>query len=155
MPSLSASSGSGSKSYRIDSKTHRSLLAYQGPKDDYSQKSPTAQSRPLGWRCCITVSCKPYVEAAMTSTLDQLRREWSTPCPSLTAVRERYFAHIKTDRYLLQEISSGHIKMRCTRLHDSIRAERVVYLNDLAEYLDSLVPTSHGETANVPTSNPR
>ena len=91
----------------------------------------------------------------MTSTLDQLRREWSTPCPTLTAVRERYFAHIKTDRYLLQEISSGHIKMRCTRLHDSIRAARVVYLNDLAEYLDSLVPTGHGETANVPTSNPR
>lgn len=91
----------------------------------------------------------------MTSTLDQLRREWSTPCPTLTAVRERYFAHIKTDRYLLQEISSGHIKMRCTRLHDSIRAARVVYLNDLAEYLDSLVQTSHGETANVPTSNPR
>ena len=81
----------------------------------------------------------------MTSTLDQLRREWSTPCPTLTAVRERSFAHIKTDRYLLQEISSGHIKMRCTRLHDSIRAVRVVHLIDLAAYLDNVAPTSVAE----------
>nr|WP_314400363.1 pyocin activator PrtN family protein [Pseudomonas lundensis] len=90
----------------------------------------------------------------MTTTLEQLRREWNTPCPTLTAVRERYFAHIKTDRYLLQEISSGHIKMRCTRLHDSIRAAHVVFLNDLAEYLDSLVTTKQKGTANFPTTNP-
>lgn len=89
----------------------------------------------------------------MTSTLDQLRREWSTPCPTLTAVRERYFAHIKTDRYLLHKISIGHINIRYTRLHDSIRAARVVYLNDLAEYLDSLAPTSQKGATHFPNSD--
>ena len=86
----------------------------------------------------------------MTSTLDQLRREWSTPCPTLTAVRERYFAHIKTDRYLLQEISSGHIKMRCTRLHDSIRATPVIFLQDLAQYLDALASGNTLQSNNNP-----
>ena len=81
----------------------------------------------------------------MTSTLDQLRREWNTPCPTLASVRERYFAHIKTDRYFLHEISCGHINMRCSRLHDSIRAARVVHLKDLAEYLDTVGPTTVAE----------
>ncbi|PMZ30148.1 transcriptional regulator, partial [Pseudomonas sp. GW247-3R2A] len=37
----------------------------------------------------------------MSNTLDQLRKQFATPCPSLTAVREHYFAHIRTDRHLL------------------------------------------------------
>lgn len=45
----------------------------------------------------------------MSNTLDQLRKQFATPCPSLTAVREQYFPHIRTDRYLLSEIKAGRI----------------------------------------------
>ena len=74
----------------------------------------------------------------MSPTLDQLRREWSTPCPTLSAVRQRYFPHIKTDRYMLHEINAGHIPIRYTRLHGSIRSAPVIYLHDLADYLDAM-----------------
>lgn len=73
----------------------------------------------------------------MSHTLDQLRRQFATPCPTLTAVREQYFAHIRTDRYLLSEIKAGRIALQVKRLHCSARAKPVVYLHDLAEYLDA------------------
>lgn len=73
----------------------------------------------------------------MSNTLDQLRRQFATPCPSLTAVREQYFAHIRTDRYLLSEIKAGRIRLIVTRLHNSARAKPVVYLHNLADYLDA------------------
>lgn len=72
----------------------------------------------------------------MSNTLEQLRRQFATPCPTLAAVREQYFAHIRTDRYLLQEIKAGRIALVVKRLHDSARAKRVVYLHDLADFLD-------------------
>ncbi|WP_339521774.1 pyocin activator PrtN family protein [Pseudomonas sp. EL_65y_Pfl2_R96] len=73
----------------------------------------------------------------MSNTLDQLRRQFATPCPSLTAVREHYFTHIRTDRYLLSEIKAGRIQLVVTRLHNSARAKPVVYLHNLAAYLDA------------------
>jgi hypothetical protein len=73
----------------------------------------------------------------MSNTLDQLRKQFATPCPSLTAVREQYFAHIRTDRYLLSEIKAGRIQLIVTRLHCSARAKPVVYLHNLADYLDA------------------
>ena len=73
----------------------------------------------------------------MSSTLEQLRRQFATPCPTLAAVREQYFSHIRTDRHLLTEIKKGRIKLTVKRLHGSTRAKPVVYLHDLAEYLDA------------------
>lgn len=73
----------------------------------------------------------------MNNTLDQLRRQFATPCPSLTVVREHYFKHIRTDRYLLSEIKSGRIPLVVKRLHNSARAKQVVYLHDLADFLDA------------------
>lgn len=73
----------------------------------------------------------------MSNTLEQLRRQFATPCPTLAAVREQYFAHIRTDRYLLTEIKAGRIALVVKRLHGSTRAQRVVYLHDLAEFLDA------------------
>lgn len=78
----------------------------------------------------------------MSDTLNQLRRQWANPCPSLTAVREHYFAHIKTDRYLLHQIRTGQIQLKVTRLHNSSRAKPVVYLHDLAAYLDAQTSTT-------------
>lgn len=73
----------------------------------------------------------------MSDTLDQLRREFTTPCPSLTDVREQYFAHIRTNRHLIKEIRAGRIPLKITRLHTSVRATPLVHLRDLANYLDS------------------
>lgn len=73
----------------------------------------------------------------MSDTLDQLRRQFATPCPTLSAVREQYFPHIRTDRYLLTEIKAGRIALLVKRLHGSARAQRVVYLHDLADFLDA------------------
>lgn len=73
----------------------------------------------------------------MSDTINQLREEWSTPCPTLSAVRQRYFTHITSDRYLLRKISAGHIKMKVTRLGGSAKGTAVVYLHDLADYLDA------------------
>ncbi|MEF9673480.1 pyocin activator PrtN family protein [Pseudomonas sp. PCH446] len=76
----------------------------------------------------------------MSDTLDQLRREWTTPCPTLDAVRQRYFPHIGTDRHLLREIKAGRIPLKLTKLHSSVRATQVVYLHDLAAFLDAQAP---------------
>lgn len=73
----------------------------------------------------------------MSDTLNQLRRQWTTPCPTLTAIREHYFPHIRTDRHLWDEIRAGRIKLKLTKLHGSARAKPVVYLHDLAAYLDA------------------
>ena len=74
----------------------------------------------------------------MSNTLDQLRKEFATPCPSLRAVRERYFAHISSDRYLLRRISAGRIELKVTRLGSAgNKGTAVVYLHDLAAYLDA------------------
>lgn len=73
----------------------------------------------------------------MTSTLEQLRQQWSTPCPTMSAIREHYFPHIRTDRRFRELVRDGDIKLKLTKLHNSARAQHVVYLNDLAAYLDA------------------
>ncbi|MFJ4055953.1 pyocin activator PrtN family protein [Pseudomonas sp. MN1F] len=70
------------------------------------------------------------------STLEQLRSEFSTPCPTLSAVRERYFSHIGSDRRFKELISKGRIDLRVSKLDCSKKASYVVYLHNLAEYLD-------------------
>lgn len=70
------------------------------------------------------------------STLDQLRNEWTTPCPTLTAVRERYFPHIRSDRRFRELINKGEIKLTLNKLHNSAKAQHVIHLHNLAKYLD-------------------
>lgn len=72
----------------------------------------------------------------MSRTLEQLRNQWTTPCPTLTAVREHYFPHIKTDRRFRELIQKGEINLTLKKLHSSTRAQHVIYLHDLADYLD-------------------
>lgn len=79
----------------------------------------------------------------MNKTLDQLRNQWTTPCPTLTAVREHYFPHIKTDRRFRELIQKGEIALTLKKLHSSTRAQYVIYLHDLADYLDQ----QHQQTA--------
>ncbi|RWU18087.1 transcriptional regulator [Pseudomonas alkylphenolica] len=73
----------------------------------------------------------------MTDTLAQLRKQFTTPCPTLSAVREHYFPHIKTDRRLRELIRAERIKLKLSKVHNSARAQPVIYLHDLADYLDT------------------
>lgn len=73
----------------------------------------------------------------MTGTFGQLYKQWDTPCPTLTAVREHYFPHIKTDRRFRELINAGKIGLNPKKLHHSVRAHYVIYLHDLADYLDA------------------
>lgn len=73
----------------------------------------------------------------MSETLNQLRDQFATPCPTLSTVRERYFSHISSDRYLLRKINAGRINLKVTRLGGSNKGQPVAYLHDLAAYLDA------------------
>ncbi len=74
----------------------------------------------------------------MSQTLDILRSEFATPCPPLSAVRERYFSHLADDRALLRRINAGRIKLKVNRTGGTRQGHPFVYLNDLATYLDSI-----------------
>ncbi|MCF9017368.1 transcriptional regulator [Pseudomonas syringae] len=73
----------------------------------------------------------------MSQTLNQLRDQFATPCPTLSTVRELYLSHISSDRYLLRKINAGRINLKVTRLGGSNKGQPVVYLHDLADYLDA------------------
>ena len=71
----------------------------------------------------------------------RMRVEWVSES-AWNPHREFYLPHIKTDRYLLHQIKAGNIQIRLTRLHGSIRAAPVIFLHDLAQYLDALAPSA-------------
>lgn len=75
------------------------------------------------------------------TTLEQLRRRYDRPCLPLEEVRAEWLPHIKSERHLLAEIRAGRIQLRYTRLH-SQRGLTVVYLDDLARWLDSCNPSN-------------
>ncbi|KPX81206.1 putative Transcriptional regulator PrtN [Pseudomonas amygdali pv. photiniae] len=75
----------------------------------------------------------------MNEILDQLRKEFATPCPSLSAVRERYFSHLSSDRNLLRKINAGRIDLKVSRTGGSRQGHPFVYLHDLANYLSAIV----------------
>jgi hypothetical protein len=74
----------------------------------------------------------------VSNTIDLLRTEFATPCPTLGAVRERYFSHLSTDRALLRRINEGKIALKVSRTGGTRQGHPFVYLNDLANYLDSI-----------------
>ena len=74
----------------------------------------------------------------MSNTYDLLSKQFGKPCLSLADVREHYFSHIQTDRYLLSQIKAGRIALVVKpAYHGSARAKPVVYLHDLAAFLDA------------------
>lgn len=77
----------------------------------------------------------------MTTTLDQLIRRYDRPCLPLEEVRAEWLAHITNEQYLLREIRAGRITLRYTRLHSS-KGQPVVYLHDLATWLDAQNPSN-------------
>lgn len=79
----------------------------------------------------------------MPTTLQQLIRRYDRPCIPLAAVAAEYLPHIGSHEHLMREIREGRIGLRYTRLHASSKAEPVVFLADLAAWLDSHNPHHH------------
>lgn len=71
------------------------------------------------------------------STLAMLRRQYGEVCIPLEVVRRKYFPHIGSTRYLLHVIRSERIKLRVVRSDWGGRTQWVVYLHDLADFLDA------------------
>ena len=71
------------------------------------------------------------------TTLEQLQRRYDRPYLTLEEVRAEHLPHIKTDRHLLRLIKDGAVDLHPSRLHNSNRAPRVVYLPDLARWLNT------------------
>ena len=77
----------------------------------------------------------------MATSLELLHRRYDRPCLTLEEVRAEWFPEISLDS-LMEEIHAGQIKLRYTRLRPSRKAQPVVYLHDLARYLDSQDPST-------------
>lgn len=81
------------------------------------------------------------------STYQQLLRRYDRPCLPLDDVRAEYLPHISSMDHLLEEIRKGAIRLRYVRLHGSRKAAPVVYLQDLANWLDAQDPSKEQQTA--------
>ncbi len=81
------------------------------------------------------------------STYQQLLRRYDRPCLPLDDVRAEYLPHIASMDHLLEEIRKGVIRLRYVRLTGSRRAPPVVYLQDLANWLDAQDPSKEQQTA--------
>lgn len=76
----------------------------------------------------------------MTDTLNQLREEFSSPCPTLAEVMPKYFPHITSEAWLIRKIRAGDIALRITKHQRTRKSPYRVYLHDLAEYIDANDP---------------
>jgi len=89
----------------------------------------------------------------VSSTYEQLLRRYDRPCLPLDEVREEYLPHIGSMDYLMDEIRTGRIHLRYTRLHGTRKAQPVVYLRDLATWLDAQDPHHQPSTTQATASD--
>lgn len=82
------------------------------------------------------------------STYQLLMRRYSRPCLTLDEVRAEYLPNINSMEYLLKRIDGGHIGLRYTRLRGAPKAKSVVYLQDLAAWLDAQNPNLQNSAAD-------
>lgn len=78
----------------------------------------------------------------MSETLAQLRRQFTSPCPLLRDVMQHYFPHISSEKHMLREIREGRIDLPVTKQHGTRKAPYLVYLNDLAAFIDANEPNN-------------
>lgn len=71
------------------------------------------------------------------TTIEQLFKQWGTATLTLEQVRATYFPHIKTEKRLRALIKSGEVTLVTRTLTSSRREKPVVYLQDLADFLDA------------------
>ncbi|PNG13421.1 pyocin activator PrtN family protein [Stutzerimonas stutzeri] len=74
------------------------------------------------------------------STLAMLRRRYGSVCIPIEQVRKDYLPHLGTVALLLRRIREGRIQLRICKADWGGRPCKVVYMHDLAEWIDSFEP---------------
>ncbi|MCP1646966.1 pyocin activator PrtN family protein [Pseudomonas nitroreducens] len=70
------------------------------------------------------------------TTFEQLFKQWGTATLTLDQVHKAYFSHIQTEKHLRKLISRGDVALATHKLTASRREKPVVFLEDLAEFLN-------------------
>lgn len=73
----------------------------------------------------------------MTTTLQDLWKEWGTTHLTIEQVRQKYFPHLRTEKALRALIRNGKVGLKTHKLTDSRLEKPVVRLLDLADFLDA------------------
>lgn len=80
------------------------------------------------------------------NTLDRLNAKYNRTALTLDEVREEAFPTITT-KHLRRLIGQGKVKLQLRPAHAGSRAQAVIYITDLATYLDahnqSTTPAAH------------
>ncbi|MNG21627.1 Pyocin activator protein PrtN [compost metagenome] len=71
-----------------------------------------------------------------------LRRRYGSICIPLEQVRREYLGHIGTKSYLLRVIREGRLPLRVVKAEWGGTVQRVVYLHDLADWIDRNAPSN-------------
>lgn len=90
----------------------------------------------------------PISAEGMSLTHVQLLRRYTRPFLTLPEFREEYLPHIGSDEYLLRLIHQGRIKVRYTRTDLTGQTPPVIYLRDLATWLDAHDPSNTQPAVN-------
>lgn len=75
-------------------------------------------------------------------TYQLLARRYNRNFITLEEFRLDYMPHIKNEQHLLRVLGNHPAPLRMARLHQSQCAQRVVFLTDLAEWLDQIESTA-------------
>lgn len=87
----------------------------------------------------------------MSTTYQQLLRRYTAPALTLDEFRREWLPSYSSDKALLRAISQGRVQLRVTELNSSRYPRRVVYLRDLADWLDAQDP--HNQPLTTPAAN--
>lgn len=82
------------------------------------------------------VQARPQEGRGESSTLELLRRRYGCNYITVEQLLRDHLPHIGTERHLRAAIRAGRVDLSLSRLHESTRAPRIVYLRHLAEFLE-------------------
>lgn len=72
-----------------------------------------------------------------TTTLEQLRKRYTRNYVTLSEFRADFMPHINNEDHLLRTLRVWVTPIKVNKLHASQRADRIIYLRDLAIWLDA------------------
>lgn len=72
----------------------------------------------------------------MNTTLNQLQRRYSRNHVTLAEFMTDYMPHMTSQDHLLRTLKTHPVPLKISRLHRSQKAQRIIFLKDLAEWLD-------------------
>ena len=69
-------------------------------------------------------------------TIEQLQAGYSANYLHLDVLLRDHFTHITSIEYFIKQVKAGRINLKLSRLDDTRKAPYIVWLSDLADYLD-------------------